>query len=128
TSPNAAELALPRVRLAVGESMTATTTPPRRKTVSSVQFILDGRPFGHAQAAAPYTYPLAARPGVHFVSARATDVDGVMGSAPVRRIVVPKTPAVRVTRLTWRAGLLELRLHARRGVTVTAVVGGRHHL
>jgi hypothetical protein len=50
-----------------------------------------------------------------------------MGSAPVRRIVVPKTPAVRVTRLVWRAGLLELRIQARRGLTVTAVVGGRRH-
>ena len=60
------------------------------------------------------------------MSARATDDNGVMGSAPVRRIVVPKSPAVRVTRLVWRAGVLELRLVAPRGVTVTAVVGGRH--
>src|SRR5262249_27242754 len=90
-------------------------------------FILDGHPVGHVQTAAPYAYPLAASPGVHFVSARATDSDGVMNTAPVRRIVVPKTPAVRVTRLVWSARLLELRLHAEPGVAVIAVVGRRHH-
>jgi hypothetical protein len=77
---------------------------------------------------APYTLEVAARPGVHFVSARATDADGVMGSAPVQRIVVPRTPYVSVTRLVWRSGVLELRLRARPSVTVTAIVGGRDHV
>ncbi len=118
---------LPRVRLTGSSShLTATVTPPTGRTVQSVQFILDGRPVGKAQTAPPYAYTLAARAGVRFVSARATDTDGVMGTAPVRRILVPKSPAVRVTRLVWRTGVLKLRLFAPRGVTVTAVVGSHH--
>src|SRR5438270_7260567 len=50
-----------------------------------------------------------------------------MGTAPVRRIVVPTAPAVRVTRLVWHAGVLELRLRAPGGVTVAALVGGSRH-
>ena len=126
-SQKVTKVPLPQVRLVVGSHLTATASPPPGKTVHSVQFILDGRPFGPAQTAAPYTYAMPTRPGVHFVSARATDADGVMGSAPVRRIVVPKAPAVRVTRLIWKAGLLQLRLVAPRGVTVTAIVGGHRH-
>jgi hypothetical protein len=34
---------------------------------------------------------------------------------------------VRVTRLIWSKSVLELRLHARRGVAVTAIVAGRRH-
>ena len=118
---------LPRVRLTVGANLTATVTPPTGETVRSVQFILDGRPIGPAEKAAPFAYPVPARPGVHFVSARATDADGVMGSAPVQRIVIPKTPPIHVTRLVWTSGVLELRLNAPAGVTVTAVVAGHHH-
>jgi hypothetical protein len=121
------EVPLPRVRVAGSRVLTATVSAPTGTTVGSVQFILDGRPAGPVEKAAPYTYTLQARPGVHFVSARATDADGVMGTAPVRRIVVPKAPAVRVTRLVWHAGLLELRLRAPGGVTVTALVGGNRH-
>ena len=127
-SQHVSEVPLPRVRVTVGPSLTATVTPPPGKTVQSVQFIVDGRPFGRPQTTAPYTLADPSRPGVHFVSARATDTDGVMGSAPVRRIVVPKTPYVRVTRLVWRSGVLALRLHARPSVTVTANVRGRHYL
>lgn len=126
-SQKVTRVSLPRVRVVVGPSLTATVSPPPGKTVRSVQFIVDGHPAGHALTAPPFTSPVPIRPGVHFVSARATDTDGVMGSAPVRRIVVPKTPAVRVTRLVWRDGLLELRLSARSGLAVTAIVGGRHH-
>jgi len=128
-SQKVTKVPLPRVRLTGGSHLTATVSPPPGHTVRSVQFILDGRPVGPSQTSAPYTHAVAvaARPGVHFVSARATDADGVMGSAPVRRIVVPKTPTIRVTRLVWSAELLELRLVAPHGVAVTAVVAGRHH-
>ena len=127
-SQHVSKVPLPSVRLSGGPTLTATVSPPSGKTVRSVQFILDGRPVGRLQTAPPYTYTALAHAGVHFLSARATDTDGVMGSAPVRRIVVPKTPAVRVTRLVWRSGVLELRLQARPGVTVTAIVRGRRHL
>ena len=119
---------LPRIRLTRnGPTLTAAVSPPAGTKVRSVQFILDGRPVGRAQTSAPFIYAVKARPGTHVVSARATDTDGVMGTAPVRRIVVPKSPAVRVTRLVWRSGFLELRIVAPRGVSVTAIVAGRHH-
>ncbi len=128
-SQKVTKVPLPRVRLtADGLDLAATVSPPAGKTVRSVQFVLDGRPVGAAQKSAPYTYTVKARAGVHFVSARATDADGVMGSAPVRRIVVPKAAPVRVTRLVWRSGVLALRLHAPRGYTVTAIVGGHAHV
>jgi hypothetical protein len=117
---------LPQVRVTgSGPSVTATVSPPSGKTVSSVQFIVDGRPAGPAQHAAPYAYVVPT--GTHFVSARATDTDGVMGSAPVQKIVVPKTPPIRVTRLVWSGGVLQLRLVAPRGVTVSAIVGRHSH-
>ena len=127
-SQHVTKVALPQVRVAAGTRLTATVSAPAGKTVHSVQFILDGRPFGPVQTAAPYRYALPTRPGVHFVSARATDADGVMGSAAVRRIVVAKTPSIHVTRLVWSSGLLHLRLYPPHGVTVTAIVAGHRHL
>jgi Big-like domain-containing protein len=127
SSQKVTNVPLPRVRVTVGAGLTATVSPPTGKTVGSVQFILDGRPAGPVDKTAPYTYPLPTRPGVHFVSARATDTDGVMGSAPVSRIVIPKPPPIRVTRLVWASGVLELRLVAPNGVTVTAIVAGHSH-
>ena len=118
---------LPRVRVTGSRTLTATVTPPTGKSVKSVQFILDGKPVGHALAEAPFTYTLKADAGTHFVSARATDADGVMGSAPVRKVVVPKGPVVRVTRLVWSSGVLDLRFRAPSGVSVTALVGGKRH-
>jgi Bacterial Ig domain len=127
-SQKVTKVPLPGVKLTgSGPTLTATVSPPAGKTVGSVQFVLDGRPVGHPQTTAPYTYTLTAPAGVHYVSARATDSDGVMGTAPVRRIVVAKVPAIRVTRLVWSAGLLELRLVAPKGVTVTAIVAGHTH-
>ncbi len=126
-SQKTTNVALPQVRVAGTRTLTATVSAPAGATVDSVQFIVDGRPVGPAEKSAPYTYTVQAKPGAHFVSARATDADGVMGTAPVRRIVVPKAPAVRVTRLVWHAGVLELRLRAPGGVTVAALVGGSRH-
>ena len=61
-SQKVTKVPLPRVRRRGRRpSLTATVTPPAGKTVHSVQFVLDGRPVGHAQTAAPYT--LRSRPG-----------------------------------------------------------------
>jgi hypothetical protein len=127
-SQKVTKVPLPRVQVTGnGPALTATVSPPDGKTVHSVQFILDGRPVGHLLTAAPYTYTLTAHAGTHSVSARATDADGVMGTAPVRQIVVPKAPSVHVTKLVWSSGVLELRLVAPRGVSVTAIVAGKRH-
>jgi hypothetical protein len=112
---------LPSVRLAGvrgGESVAgslalkARVSAPAGRTVRSVQFLLDGRPLGPALKAPPYTYPwtVNAKAGAHELSARATDADGVMGSARPVRIVVGKALPVHVTRLRWHGGMLELRL------------------
>ena len=124
-SQKVTKVPLPQVRVTGSTTVRASVSPPSGATVRSVQFIVDGRPVGSPQTTAPYTFAFTARPGVQYVSARATDTDGVMGTAPVERIVAPKAPAIRVTRLVWRAGLLELRLSAPKGVAVTAVVAGR---
>jgi len=126
-SQKVTKVPLPQVQVTGWPTLTATVSPPTGSTVRSVQFLLDGRPIGHPDTAAPYTYSATAGAGVHYVSARVTDTDGVMGSARVRQIVVPKPPPVTVTRLVWSAGLLELRLDAPTGVAVTAVVEGRAH-
>jgi Big-like domain-containing protein/lysyl oxidase len=115
------EVPLPRVRLAgvhSGEdvagrvALQARVSPPAGRKVGSVQFLLDGRPLGPALTAPPYTYgwTVAAKAGIHYLSARVSDSDGVMGSAPVVRVVVPKALPVHVIRLRWHGGVLALRL------------------
>jgi len=79
---------LPEVRVTGRRTLTATVSVSPRKTIRSVQFIVDGRPAGHPRKAPPYKYTVTAPAGAHFVSARATITNGVMGSAPVRRIVL----------------------------------------
>jgi hypothetical protein len=132
-------LPLPRVRLMgirSGEDVTgsvalkASVSVPAGKSVRSVQFLLDGRPLGPALSSAPYTYSwtVAAKPGTRYLSVRVTDSDGVMGSAPVVRVVVPKALPVRVTRLRWSNGVLELRLRpVPRGERAALVVAGRRY-
>jgi hypothetical protein len=72
----------------------------RAKTVSStpvysVQYLLDGAPLGAPVTTAPYTYPWTVgttTPGPHQLSARVTDADGRMGTAPVETVnVAPRS-------------------------------------
>jgi len=66
-------------------------------TITSVQFLLDGQPLGPPATAAPYAYTWtvgSTTPGSHMLSARATDSEGHMATAPVRMVdVVGSTPA-----------------------------------
>lgn len=120
-SQRVVNLPLPRVRLLeVHGGQDVSGSLPLRASVGlsagrhvrSLQFLLDGQPLGPALTRPPYLYPwtVAAKPGAHYLSARATDSEGVEGSAPVVRITVRRASAVRVTGLSWRAGLLRLRL------------------
>lgn len=132
-SQKVSALPLPRVRLVgvrSGETVAgslalrARVALPKGRALGSLQFLLDGKPLGPSLSSAPYAYPwtVAAAPGTHYLSARATDSEGVEGSAPVVRIVVRRAAAVHVTALSWRAGLLRLRLRPPSGMQVALVV------
>jgi len=75
---------------------TAAATAPAR--VASVQYLLDGEPLGAPVTAAPYSFSWAVGStplGTHQLSARVTDTDGSMGTAPVDSVTVvsPSGPA-----------------------------------
>jgi len=87
-------------------------------TVRSVQFLLDGQPLGAPVTRAPYSYEWtvgATTPGKHYLSARATDSGGDVGTARTVVVIVPKPSRVRVRSLRWRNGVL------------TVLVGGAPH-
>ncbi len=68
---------------------TASATAPA--TVASVQYLLDGQPLGAPVTAAPYAFSwtVGGTPlGTHQLSARVTDTDGNLGTAPVRTVTV----------------------------------------
>lgn len=75
--------------------------------ISSVQFFLDGRPFGRAVTSAPYALrwtTAAAAEGRHVLSARATDTSGhVVMSAPVA--VTVQNPAPPMTCFVMQAAV-----------------------
>jgi hypothetical protein len=132
-SQRVVDLPLPRVRL-VGVrngqdvygslALHASVHLPPGGSLRSLQFLLDGRPLGPTLTGRPYLYPwtVTAKPGVHYLSVRATDQDGAEGSAPVVRISEVPSAVVHVMRLSWRAGLLRLRLRQPRGEQIVAVI------
>ncbi len=65
-------------------AISARATAASPATITSVQFLLDGQPVGSAVTAAPYTLNWtvgSTSPGTHYLSARATDSNGVAGTA-----------------------------------------------
>ncbi len=77
--------------------------------MSSVQFLLDGEPIGSPVTSAPYTYNWTVGNtalGNHILSARVTDSNGIMGTAPPVSVDVvsgggqPGNPAVTITNPT----------------------------
>jgi hypothetical protein len=113
---------LPRVRIAGpaagstvyrGVTLRATASAPSGATVRSVQFLLDGQPIGPALSSAPYSLPWTLQGvagGHHYLSARVTDADGVMSSAPPVAITVAQGPPVTVRRLHWQRGTLTMEI------------------
>ena len=62
--------------------------------VTSVQFLLDGLPFGNAVAGPSYTFPLdttTLQNGAHWLAARATHSSGRIGTSPVVFLTVNNT-------------------------------------
>jgi hypothetical protein len=101
---------LPAVALsspAEGSRVSGTVTlsaPAKAKspvTVKSVQFLLDGQPLGSPATSAPYTYSWtvgSTSPGSHALSARATDSDGHVVTAPVKMVNVVNSAPVYLVR------------------------------
>jgi len=86
TSPPAVSVTSPASGSSVSGTVTlhatAAATPPA--TISSVQFLLDGQPLGGQVTTAPYTFNWTAGStslGAHTLSARATDSNGLTGTA-----------------------------------------------
>ena len=72
-------------------NLSATATGPSE--ITSVQFLLDGQPIGSPVTKAPYTlsYNLGSTtPGSHFLSAQATAVNGLVGTAADTKVNVAK--------------------------------------
>jgi hypothetical protein len=126
-------LPLPRVRLlgvragehVVGSlGLRASVRLPAGGRLRSLQFLLDGQPLGPALTRGPFVYPWTteAKPGLHYLSARATDRNGRAASAPVVRITVVRGSGLHVLELSWRVGLLQLRLREPKGERVVAIV------
>ncbi len=94
-------------------SLRAAVAPPAGARVSSVQFLLDGQPLGPALSGRPYVLPWTVRgtaPGRHYLSVRATDADGVTGTAVPVTITVMPAPALTVRSLRWKGGTLTLKV------------------
>ena len=89
--------------VALGASASATSPA----TVSSVQFLLDGQPLGSPVTSSPYTFSWTVGStslGSHTLSARVTDSDGNVATAPPIAVTVvsgppppPNNPTVSIT-------------------------------
>ena len=94
----------------------AAVSAPAHTSVASVQFLLDGQPIGPALTKPPYSLPWTVKgmsPGRHYLSARVTDSDGIVGSATPSAISVTRGPGVAVKSLRWKSGFLTLVLSRR---------------
>jgi hypothetical protein len=93
--------------------LVARVSPAPGSSVRTVQFVLDGQPFGPALHRGPYAIrwnTAQSRPGLHLLSVRVTDADGTMNSARPVPVRVITAPAVRVVAGRWHRGHLFLRL------------------
>ena len=126
---------LPKVRIispAAGASawggitLQASVSAPAHTSVASVQFLLDGQPIGPALTKPPYSLPWTVKgapPGRHYLSARVTDSDGIVGFATPSAITVTRGPGVAVKSLRWKSDFLTLVLGRRpSGDSVVAAI------
>jgi hypothetical protein len=92
-APPAVTLTSPPANASITGSaeLTATAAPSGGRTISSVQFLLDGEPIGAPVTKPPYSidWPVGSTSaGRHYLSARATDSEGLVGTAPDTRVTV----------------------------------------
>jgi len=84
-TPPTATLTSPAAGTTVSGTTTLSATATGPSSIASVQFLLDGQPIGAPVTSPPYTISWPAgstTPGKHFLSARATDSEGSVGTAP----------------------------------------------
>jgi hypothetical protein len=128
--PQAKLVGVPAVTSAWGSlTLRADVTPPSGARVGSVQFLLDGQPLGPAESRGPYVLPWTVRgttPGIHHLSARVTDADGVMATAIPVQVKVTPAPTLSVRSLRWRSGRLTLTVAGvPQNDTINAVISSR---
>jgi hypothetical protein len=110
-----------------------TTSVTGPATVASVQYLLDGQPLGAPVTAAPYSFSWSVGstpPGAHQLSARVTDTDGNVGTAPAVSVTVVSSSSpggVTVDQSVTKTGIGTLRTAAfattSAGETLLALVG-----
>jgi Domain of unknown function (DUF4082)/Bacterial Ig domain/Fibronectin type III domain/Lysyl oxidase len=94
-APPTVALTSPAEGATVSGATTLSATASGPSPISSVQFLLDGQPIGAPVTASPYTLDWSTTgiaPGSHYLSARATDGNGFVGTAAD----VPVTVGTRV--------------------------------
>ncbi len=99
STPPAVSLTTPAAESTVSGNVTLTASASGPAPISSVQFLLDGRPIGSPVTSPPYTTSWnvgSTPPGPHYLSAQATDSRGFAGTAPD----TPVTVAARVGSIT----------------------------
>ncbi len=124
----AARITAPAARSSLwgGVTLKATVSAPKATRIAAVQFLLDGQPVGPALSKAPYSLPWNLRgtsPGRHYLSARVTDSDGIVGSAAPVPVSVTRGPGVTIHSLRWQNGWLTLALsHRPAGDSLVAAI------
>jgi hypothetical protein len=91
STPPAVTLTSPGSGASVSGSATLTAAASGPASISSVQFLLDGRAIGTPVKTAPYTLDWnvgSTTPGFHYLSAQATDARGFIGTAPAQPITI----------------------------------------
>jgi hypothetical protein len=91
-----------------GSAELSATASASGRSISSVQFLLDGEPIGAPVTSPPYSidWPIGSTSaGRHYLSARATDSEGLVGTAPDTPVTVSaKVGAVTINTVISQSG------------------------
>jgi hypothetical protein len=91
-APPAVTLTAPPAGSTASGKVTLSATASGAAPIAKVQFLLDGEPLGAAVTSPPYTYTWtvgSTTPGTHYLSAQATDANGLLGTAAAVPVNVP---------------------------------------
>jgi hypothetical protein len=91
-TPPAVVLTSPPAGSSVSGTVALDATATGSAPIAKVQFLLDGEPLGAPVTAPPYAFNWtvgATAPGTHYLSAQATDTNGLVGTAPAVPVTVP---------------------------------------
>ncbi len=91
-TPPVVTLTSPAAGSTVSGTVALGATASSSAPISKVQFLLDGEPLGAPVSTPPYTLAWtvgSTTPGIHYLSAQATDANGLVGTAPAVAVTVP---------------------------------------